>query len=131
MTCAVLPPRRARRNPLQEVMGAVAAGPLLLLRRACAERGRIRVITRHARGVRGTSVGTLVAFDKYMNLILRDVEEEYTVLLRLGREVGPDGRLGRARRRQERRHRSLKQVLVMGDSVVCVQRPPGPAGAVS
>lgn len=112
-------------------MDAITSGPLLLLKTATAEQARVRVLTRHVRGVRGTCTGTLVVFDKYMNLVLRDVEEEYTVLLRLEREPRPDGRLGRGRRRQERRRRTLKQVFVRGDSVVCVQRPPAVAAAAA
>ncbi len=36
---------------------AGAAGPLALLGRCFAERGRVRVVTRHARGVRGAATG--------------------------------------------------------------------------
>ena len=38
---------------------AGASGPLALLARCFAERGRVRVVTRHARGVRGTATGAL------------------------------------------------------------------------
>ncbi|KAI7838610.1 hypothetical protein COHA_007617 [Chlorella ohadii] len=76
---------RLRTNPLDTIAQRVREGPMLLLTRCYQERARVRVVTRHARGVRGTSEGTLVAFDKYMNLVLRDVEEQYTVLLRVQR----------------------------------------------
>jgi len=36
---------------------AGAAGPLALLARCLAARGRVRVVTRHARGVRGVAIG--------------------------------------------------------------------------
>ena len=36
---------------------AGASGPLALLARCMAERGRVRVVTRHARGVRGAATG--------------------------------------------------------------------------
>jgi small nuclear ribonucleoprotein (snRNP)-like protein len=39
------------------------------------------VVTRHRSGVRGVATGFLTAFDRHMNLIMRDVHEEYTVLV--------------------------------------------------
>ncbi|KAF5832235.1 hypothetical protein DUNSADRAFT_11964 [Dunaliella salina] len=48
-------------------------------------RYRVRVDTRHASGRRGSAVGTLIAYDRYMNLILLDVLENYTVLLKVPR----------------------------------------------
>lgn len=113
-----------RRNPLREMMDSITSGPLLLLKKLCVEKAPVRVVTRHAKGVRGSCTGTLIVFDKYMNMVLRDVEEDYTVLLRLGREDAGGGKLKRARHRQERRHRTLKQVFLRGDSVVCVQHRP-------
>ena len=54
---ATAPPPRLRTNPLNLIAARVRAGPLLLLKRCYQERSRVRVVTRHARGVRGSSEG--------------------------------------------------------------------------
>jgi small nuclear ribonucleoprotein (snRNP)-like protein len=38
----------------------------------------VRVVTRHATGVRGVAFAYVKAFDRYVNLILQDVTESYT-----------------------------------------------------
>lgn len=119
--------RAQRSNPIEEVAARVREGPLALLRRAYAARARVRVVTRHGRGVRGVAEGTLAAFDKHMNMVLRDVEEAYTVLLRgVERLVGPPG-CGHTRcaPKQERRTRRLRQAFLRGDSVVLVSAAAG------
>ena len=70
---------------------------------ACAERPPARSL----------HTGTLVAFDRYCNLVLREVDETYTVLLKVQRG-------GRQCRAQEQRQRHLKQVFVKGQGVVMV-----------
>ncbi len=42
-------------------------------------------------GVRGVARGQLLAFDSFLNLLLRDVEESYTVLVRVCRPAGATG----------------------------------------
>ena len=64
-------------------------GPLALLKRAYDSESRVRVLTRHSRGVRGSAVGTLAGFDVFFNLILRDVVEEYRVRVPVTRERPP------------------------------------------
>jgi small nuclear ribonucleoprotein (snRNP)-like protein len=73
--------------PLTAVMqlAAAAGGPLAALGGWLRARRRVTVVTRHAAGVRGRAMGTLVAFDRYMNLVLRDVEERYTVIVKVER----------------------------------------------
>ncbi len=84
LTCApssaALPDCRAP-NLINEMADAMRAGPLLLLRRLREERAAVRVFTRHEHGLCGVATGTLVAFDKHLNLVLLDVEESYTVLV--------------------------------------------------
>lgn len=53
-------------------------GPLSVLHKAFVQRDRVRVLIRYVNGIRGTLTGTLIAFDKHFNLILRDVEEMYS-----------------------------------------------------
>ncbi len=50
--------RRQRSNPIDAIAERVQAGPLLLLKRCYQQRARVRVLTRHARGVRGSAEGT-------------------------------------------------------------------------
>mmetsp|Transcript_44171 Transcript_44171/g.112740 ORF Transcript_44171/g.112740 Transcript_44171/m.112740 type:complete len:266 (+) Transcript_44171:2-799(+) len=137
---------RGDHNPLQDIMDSVnPKAPVAMLRAVCEARGRVRVVTRHARGVRGVAVGFLVAFDKYLNLLLRDVDEDYVVRVQVARTkvqtVAPAAPGGagtsagvegvtealqrtrvRWRPKQEKRRRHLKQVLLRGDSVVMVSK---------
>ena len=118
------------RPPLLPALHAALAatgGPLTLLAGALERQVRVRVVTRHGRGVRGVAVGFLRAFDRFFNLVLADVEEHYTVRLRSVREgAGPDGAPGRSRtaHTQEHRRRHLKQVFLRGEHVVLVSLPP-------
>ena len=133
---------------LADIMATATAdpGPLTVLTKWHAANQRIYVVTRHASGVRGRAVGTLVAFDKFMNLLLRDVEETYTVIVKVQRtkqqpagqtqqpqheqqQQAPGGAgSNRTRtrwcRKQQHRFRQLDQVLVRGDNVVLVAGTP-------
>jgi small nuclear ribonucleoprotein (snRNP)-like protein len=70
---------------LASLMDEAKPGPMSRLREWAAAGCRVRVVTRHAAGVRGAAEGTLVAYDKYMNLLLRDVREAYTVIVKVPR----------------------------------------------
>lgn len=107
---------------LDEIADQFQHGPLSLLRQWYQVKQTVRVITRHDRGIRGVATGNLVAFDKHFNLVLRDVEESYTVLLHVQRPTQSGG--VRSCRRQEKRHRKMKQVFVAGNSVVLVSAAP-------
>jgi len=106
------------KSDIMESMMSYGEGPLSWLADKAKAKSTVRVITRHRRGTRGVAEGSLIAFDKHMNLVLRNVEETYTVRLLIDKEM-PNG----SRRRRpvlETRKRSLPNVLLTGRSVVCV-----------
>lgn len=53
-------------------------GPFSLLYETLMRRKRVRVVIRYSNGIRGTLTGTLLAFDKHFNLLLRNVDEVYS-----------------------------------------------------
>ena len=75
--------KRSRNNgdnthPFEVIASYLESGPHSVLFRCREERKRVTVVVRYVNMVRGTLSGTLIAFDKHMNMILRDVEEVYS-----------------------------------------------------
>ena len=72
--------KRPRNNPhpFDTIASHLESGPHSLLFRLKEERKRIKIVIRYVNMVRGTLSGTLIAFDKHMNMILKDVEEVYS-----------------------------------------------------
>ena len=60
------------------VAGFERAGPLSVLHSIYVKRQRVRVMVRYVDCIRGTLTGYLLAFDKHMNMILRDVDEVFS-----------------------------------------------------
>ncbi len=108
-------------------------GPLALLERGMRTRRRVLVVTRHRNGIRGVCCGVVACFDKHFNLVLRDVDEQYSVLHTLTAEdTDGGGASGENSHRHEKRgkkklkyyKRHLPQVLIRGESVVLVSLNP-------
>jgi small nuclear ribonucleoprotein (snRNP)-like protein len=66
-------------NPLDAIMEqhACAGGPISSVLYKLRKK-RVRIVVRYVNAIRGTITGTLLAFDKHMNMMLRDVEEIYS-----------------------------------------------------
>lgn len=46
-----------KQSAIERIAQGVVKGPLLLLRKCYNEGGRVRVVSRHARGIRGAATG--------------------------------------------------------------------------
>ena len=106
----------------EAIAGDAAKGPLRVLAVAAADARRVRVVTRHRKGVRGSMVGRVLLFDRHCNIVMRDVDEEFRVRLRRGRRVVRESPTPSVSFRPitEVRTRHMHQVLVRGESVVLV-----------
>jgi small nuclear ribonucleoprotein (snRNP)-like protein len=110
-------------------------GPFSVLHKLRGQ--RVCVVIRYVNAIRGTVTGILIAFDKHMDIILRDVEEVYSP-----RPLESQNRLSNIEVELERRRklkedankqsdnespgawivkrRRMKQVMLRGDNVVSV-----------
>jgi small nuclear ribonucleoprotein (snRNP)-like protein len=120
------------------------SGPLSLLHSIHVKRQRVKVTIRYVDCIRGTLTGYLIAFDKHMNMLLRDVDEIYTS--RITKISGTEGMTKEELELERRRcieksmtnddinskcslnprikvgKRHMPQILVRGDNVVSLWR---------
>ncbi len=116
-------------HPFEAIAQSVQGGPLACLKHF--RKQRVRIVIRYVNAIRGELSGILVAFDKHMNMILRDAEEIYSKrpvdrdmsnvemeltrrgMLAEGNFVCADGKWHGKKRR-------MKHLMVRGDNVVSI-----------
>lgn len=101
-------------------------GPLKLLVTCFAEKSKVKVYVRNAKGLRGSCTGTIFAFDKQMNLILKNVNEEYIETeVHFKKQTLPDGTRKKRKRKtfvEVKKQRFISQLFIKGDSIVSICR---------
>ena len=90
-----------------------STGPLSLLRSCMVENARVRIWMRRLAGLKGTVTGYILAFDKHMNIVLSDVDEDFIVC---------SGYDEQSRPKLKPRHRHFSQLIIRGDNVVLVAK---------
>lgn len=88
-------------------------GPLGLLTECYNQQVQIKVWTRHSHGVRGSLIGFLSAFDKHFNMVLHDIDEEYSVRRWVPRLVHRRGRSIRLQRNEDLTAEEPEQSICM------------------
>lgn len=101
-------------HPFDTISSQLHSGPHSFLFRMKEERKRVRIVVRYVNMVRGNLSGTLIAFDKHMNIILRDVEEVYSP--RLVDEENNKSNLELELERRRRVNTSREEAILLDDS---------------
>lgn len=119
-------------HPFAQIADSLQPGPTAMLRNL--QQKRVFVITRYVNAIRGSLTGTLLAFDKHLNMVLLDVEETYTCRpLERGTMTNVQIEVERRRNLLEPqspaiptfvKRRRMKQVMLRGDCIVSVYKVP-------
>jgi len=127
------PPRRMKSfHPFVQIARSLQPGPFAVLQNLHQQ--RVCVITRYVNAIRGSLTGTLIAFDKHLNLVLLDVEETYTCRpTGSGTTTNIQIEVERRRKISESespsiftavKRRRMKQIMIRGDGVVSLYKDP-------
>lgn len=92
-------------SPLIDIMEKLKHGPTCVLYNCWKDQKRVIVKTRTFNGIYSICEGELIAFDKHLNLILRNITETF-----------PD----------KEDKRILKQTFIKGDNVILISRVSNP-----
>jgi len=111
-----------REHAIDQIARTLNKGPFSLLHRAMKKGVRVKIVTRHANGIRGCMECFVRAFDKFMNVIVFDCEETYTVrVLKQKEYVNKEGSTKTRRVRElENRERRVSQMFLRGEHVVLI-----------
>jgi len=125
-------PKTKSSHPFAQIADSFQLGPAAMLRNL--QQQRVCVITRYVNAIRGSLTGTLIAFDKHLNMVLLDVEETYTCRpLERGMMTNVQVEVERRRNLLESqspgistfvKRRRMKQIMLRGDCVVSVYKEP-------
>ncbi|CAK8696194.1 unnamed protein product [Clavelina lepadiformis] len=74
-----MPKKKKKLSNIFIIMEKLAVGPMSLLYKITKEHLRCHVYTRNFAGLRGILIGFVVAFDRYMNLAMVDVDETFAL----------------------------------------------------
>ena len=104
---------------IDTISNSFEKGPLSILKRCFLEQRRVKIWIRRINGIKGTCEGYLEAFDRHLNVVLSDVNEDFSMFDRY--ELVPSsGKRLRKKVILKPRKRYFKRIFVRGDNIAMV-----------